>query len=131
MPDNLAYSNFELYLMGLIPADSLTPFDVFTEVVTFDGSLLLARKRTTYNSERIEKELGPRVPSYMNSPKNFTALVLMITMQPLTEAEFDTLDDEARLFFMPSDNGDALVNFWEASKGKAQISVDHLHKSIR
>ncbi|WP_339784864.1 MAG: IPT/TIG domain-containing protein [Imperialibacter sp.] len=125
------YSDFELYLMGLLPPDSLEPFDVFTNVVSWTGRKLEANTRNTYNRARIEREFGVRKPDVSNSQKHFRALVLVMTPYPLTDAQWIRIDEQTVKFCATEDDGEPFINFWEATRGLATLSMDSLFSSIK
>ncbi|MBL7857618.1 MAG: IPT/TIG domain-containing protein [Cyclobacteriaceae bacterium] len=125
------YSNFELYLMGLIGPEELTPFDVFYDLVSLQMDVLEAKTRVRYTREKIETDLGLRVPAYTEAQKEFKGLVLVITTIPLSTDEFNRFDQQVDQFFKPADEGTALVNFWEATQGLGLIQAGNLSQSMK
>lgn len=125
------YSDFELYLMGLLSPEELTPFDVFTDVVAWDGRVLVAYTKTTWDRTKIESELGPRHPAFGHSQKKFKALLLVFTTVPLNEAQWNSLDTRAQRFAQTTDDGEPYINFWEATRGRAEMEVDGLWESVK
>ena len=96
------YSNFELYLMGLIPEEEVEDIIMFQGVSSdrdrwtkYEWS---AEEKIIVSVEDIIKKLGPRNPSYDNSQKEFKFLTLILTDKPLTNTEWTTYDYEAKQF---------------------------------
>lgn len=129
-----SYSNFELYLMGLIPESELTPFDVFTGTsvapadVTATGwnGNFSATTRTTYDREKIVALLGKRVPSSEVSQKQFNVLVVVLTTVATLGEDAESIVD-AQLDRMTRPRSDDiwwLQNFWEATGGRATLTCD-------
>lgn len=125
------YSNFEMYLMGLIPPQELTPFDVFTDIVSWDPPLLVARTRRRYDRATIEEELGVRSPDNTSSQKQFQALVVVATPVPLTSYEWESMDLQAETLSKNSDDNGPGINFWEATTGLAEIELGGLKSSMK
>lgn len=127
------YSFFELYLMGLIPLEEVPTFDVFTNLISKDGDYSFrAKTRTTYDHNKIIKVLGERSPSWETSQKHFKMLVVVFTIQPLTDVEKNRMNFLAEQFSRTGpDDFEDRINFWEATGGKATISIDEASKSLK
>lgn len=130
--NGLPFSNYELYLMGLIPADSIIPFDVFRDITACNANtgVFTANTRITYDKTKIIGEFGERTPTPVSSPKNFKLLVLVLTPTPLNETEWTMYDNQVEQFARPSSDGTSLYNFWEATGGRATLSVGNLQGSV-
>lgn len=130
--NSLPFSNYELYLMGLIPADSIKPFDVFRDLTASNSTtgVFTANTRITYDKAKILAEFGERTPTPATSPKNFKLLVLVLTPTALTEAEWTQYDNQVEQFARPSSDGTSLYNFWEATGGRATLDVGNLQGSV-
>lgn len=141
--NSVPYSNFELYLMGLIPDTEITPFDVFTGIDVssctkqvllmngtttnvWDGSRFKAATRTQYDKLSIVKELGPRVPSCENSQKTLNCLIVVLTTaQALSAEKQKEIDTMLARQSYPGDSGnDYSYNFYEATGGRGRMSFD-------
>jgi hypothetical protein len=124
--NGLAYSNYELYLMGMIPASQITPFDVFTDITSYDyyTGTWTADTRTTYDKTNLEQANGVRVPDFSASQKKFKLLALVLTPTALTEAQWNTQSAGAEWFSMEGDEGTSSYNFWEATNGVGSIDLD-------
>ena len=101
--NSIPYGNFELYLMGLIPQDNVT------EVVLFRGLKATAKdfledgkwyaeEKATFSVKDVINKLGPRVPDYTASQKNFRILTLVLTNDDLTNEEWSYFSDQAKGF---------------------------------
>lgn len=132
--NEMPYSNFELYLMGLIPETEITPFDVFSGI-DLNGCLDAAGKwngkfkattRTRHNASSIVQLLGPRVPACHASQKKFNSLIVVLTTAPSLSAENQkTIDKMLAQQSYPGDSGnDRTCNFYEATGGRATMSFD-------
>ena len=134
--NGVPYSQMELYLMGLIPASDVAPFDVFTGITSYDDSdpnytTFTATNRKTYTPETIVAELGERYPSYLDSQKRFSLLVVVLTPTPLADADWQLFEDQAKWFSQASDDGNSTIyNFWEATGGRASVAVGNLANHV-
>lgn len=81
----MPYTEFELYLMGMIPLTDVTPFDTFEGIssqeysddyktITFNAEI-----KTSYSPTLIESLLGKRILSYQDSQKEFMMLMIILT----------------------------------------------------
>ena len=129
--NGVPFNEMELYLMGMLPISSVTPFDMFTDItslaidtLTFDWTFTAAT-RTTYTPESLEDLLGERVPSEGNSQKDFKLLVIVITDAPLSDDEWNKVDATAEWFSKKGDDGTSLYNFWEATNGEGSITIEN------
>ncbi len=133
------YSPIELYLAGLIP-----PADVPDLWVAEDGKWLdqyvgvaervfAASKVRTYAIQDIIRQHGKRAPGHSQSQKDFRAAVILLIDEdhPLHYWQLDLVSKYTTLF---SDAGaDKLeeYNFYEATYGRATITMDGLPRSLR
>ena len=127
------YSNFELYLAGLIGPNEIG-HDLkravdFKWIDQKKGVFSASEIQTTTIEEYIT-EVGERVPNYLESPKHFEALYVVISDVPLTLEEWNEANDNVHHFQLQKNDGDNLrYNFWESTKGKATMSfnqIDHI-----
>lgn len=129
------YSNFELYLMGLLPEDELTPFDVFTDLSidasdgmwrnnTWNGKFR-ATKRVTYTRDKIVADFGTRNPSCLQAQKNFNMLVVVLTPNDtITQSTADILEGQITRMGLRGDDAQITNNFWEATGGRGSMTFD-------
>ena len=65
------YNELELYLMGMAPLSSVSPFDLFSDIRAWLGTETAyefrSNSRTTYNNASIEDLLGTSLPSFEDS----------------------------------------------------------------
>ena len=132
--NGIPYNQMELYTMGMIPLTDVEDFDVFTGITNFDFSVnpqtFDATERTTYTSSSLETLLGQRVPSHTESQRNFRALVIVLTDSPLTNEQWDIVDESSEKFSRPSSDFSALYNFWEATNGLGTLKTDDLNTTL-
>ena len=127
--DYIPYSQFELYLMGMIPPSEIG-YDIkraidFEWADQFNGTFKASSIETLTIEEFIETE-GPRQPSYVDSQKAFRGMYVVISDRPLTLEEWRTADKAVRDFEYQGDNGGRNDNFWEATNGKGTFSFGDL-----
>jgi hypothetical protein len=130
--NTVPYSEMELYLMGLIPAGQVTPFDVFRDITAYDPrkNTWEADTRVRYDSTRILSELGARSPGVAAAQKDFRLLVVVLSDRPLSDAEWKAIDTDSERFGRAGDDGTFLFNFWEATGGRARIKTDGLNGAL-
>ena len=129
----IPYGNFELYLAGLIGPNEIG-HDLKRAIdfkwVDQQNGIFSASEIQTTTIEEYIAEVGERVPNYLNSPKHFKALYVVISDVPLTLEEWNEANDNVHHFQLQKDDGDKLrYNFWESTKGKATMSfnqTDHI-----
>ncbi len=130
--NSVPYSQLELYLMGMIPASDVAPFDVFRGVTFYDETTneFEADTRVTYDSTRLRTELGVRSPSVATSQKDFRLLIVVLTDVPLTTADWDVYDQDSEAFGRKAaDNGG--YNFWSATGGRGTMQTGNLKDALR
>ena len=131
------FSEFELYLMGFIPLDLVTPFDIFRGISksreTEESTLTFtAASKKRYTPEIIRNEFGVRTPLPNEAQKDFKMLVIVVTGTPITALQWKSLDKQSELFGKAGDDGNSRTfNFWEATKGMGTMKTGNLHKSLR
>ena len=115
--------------MGLIGADEVG-HDIkiaqdFNWVDSSNGIFEASSIETITMDEIIAKN-GKREPSYLTSQKDFTAMYVVISEQPLTRQEWISVDRSIFNFQLKGDDGYPGYNFWEATQGKATLEFDQL-----
>ena len=137
--NSVPYSPIELYFAGLIP-----PSEVPELWVAEDGTglkdasgnwvyadsgdqIFTASKVSTWSIERIVAEHGARVPDSNQSQKEFRA-ALILAVDPLHPARKSTLDELSAAVqrFTHAGSDDYNFNFWEATGGRATLTMDGL-----
>ena len=127
------YAPMELYLMGLISASEVPDMHVFKNVKVEDYSgTFYADSEITYTIEDFIAKYGERVPDYQSSQKDFRALVVVVTNEPVsaehwTLIERDILNQEKQ----ESANDMKQTNFWEATGGRATLTISGIDKFLK
>ncbi len=133
--NSVAYGNLELYLMGLIGPDALEAIQVASNPVrgTTAGEFT-ADAVEVYTPEALIATHGARVPSAMNSQKDFTALAIIISKEPISEEKMATITNNLDNFSQqgaPDASWGSLNNFWMATQGKATFSFEVQQQTLR
>ena len=126
---DIAYSNLELYLEGLIDATQVDPVQYATTPRFTNQALgqFSATSIQTLTIDNIISKEGLRIPTPATSQKNFRGLTVVITANPLTQPELDKFDTDVELLGKAGSDGDPTVlNFWEATGGRATLQLDGL-----
>jgi len=125
--NSIPYNELELYLAGMIPISSVSDFDVFKDITSFNQNggkyEFVASSRTTFTPILLEQLLGQRVPDHNNSQKTFNLLTIVLTDTPLTEEEWNRVDATAEWFEKQESDGVSPYNFFEATNGVATITM--------
>lgn len=139
--NSVPYNEMELYLMGMLPIDSVHEFDAFPEVPSetfeyYDESRtrisFISNTRIHYTQAKIIEELGVRVPDYKSSQKSFKALFVVLSRKPLTKDEWTKYEEGIEWFCKPGKGGiNGLYNFWEATRGIGSINPSNLSASLK
>ena len=132
--NSVPYTKFELYLMGMISVNEVDNFDMFKGVnyIESEGSgdatkyVFTATDRITYTPQSIESQLGARSPNSSSSQKEFKILVVVLTDDPLSSNEWQSINSTAEWFSNKgSDNNPNRYNFWEATGGVGSIVISN------
>ena len=139
--NSVPYNEMELYLMGMLPIDSVHEFDAFLDVPPesfqyYDESktriCFTSDTRIHYTQASLIELLGKRVPDCTNSQKEFKALFVVLSKQPLTSDEWTSYESGIGWFCQTSDDGiKGLYNFWEATRGVGAIDPSGLSFSLK
>lgn len=128
------YSDFELYLMGLVAAaDVLSPIQTLANP-TDNGVAYDAVTRTTYRSfeadsirdvtmDEIVSIQGERLPSFETSQKEFSSSLIVVYDRPLTEVEFAYYDLFAREYEKSNTTAMSGPSFQQATGGRAAMTT--------
>ena len=139
------YSPIELYVAGLIPAEEVPDLWVGEDVEFVrdqEGRVALAEGRyrvfkpgkvRTYTIEDIIAEHGERVPDVTQSQKDFRAAVILLIDEnhPATRWQLDQLSAYIAAFSLPGTDEDGSLNFFEATGGRATITMDGLSQFLK
>ena len=135
---NLArYNEMELYLMGFIPLEEVTPFDMFmglSNVIQDNGQGVIgfdATNRTTFTPELILERYGRRNPEPASAQKDFKMIVVVVTGAPLTAEQWEVVDTDAEWFGLNEAEDSRVNNFWEATGGRGTMETGNLDMSLK
>ncbi|MGC6491109.1 MAG: T9SS type A sorting domain-containing protein [Flavobacteriales bacterium] len=132
--NSVPFNEMELYLMGMIPLNQVSDFDVFKNITTnIDNNgtkNFTASERITYTSSLISSELGERIPNSINSQKDFKALAIVLTDSALTDDEWTQVDNDIVQFSHIGADQSSIYNFWEATNGLGTITFGNLFESV-
>tara|TARA_B110000285_G_scaffold207713_1_gene247310 strand:- start:617 stop:1846 length:1230 start_codon:yes stop_codon:yes gene_type:complete len=133
--NSVPYNELELYLMGMIPVTSVSNFDVFSKITslainTDQTRLTFVATKTTYTPESLENLLGARSPASDTYQKDFKALVMILTDEPVSNDKLEFLDDQVEKFSRTSSDDSSSFNFWEATNGLGTIDMSNLDTSV-
>ncbi len=115
--------------MGLISAGEVG-HDIkiandFQWLNTSEGRFSASNILTRTMSEVVAMD-GARTPGPTSSQKNFRILYLLLTANSLSLGEWSAADKDVYQFAFDGDNGSSLYNFWEATGGRASVTMDGL-----
>ena len=134
--NSFSYSNFELYMMGIIGADEVGQeikiAQDFKWKDLYDGTF----EASTIHSltmEEIIADAGIRSPSHIESQKNFRSMYVVVSEEKLKPNEWGFIDQELHRFQLQGTgysksiklsllNPALPLNFWEATQGKATMT---------
>jgi hypothetical protein len=128
------YGELELYLMGLLPPDSVTPIEVAigARPVPGRGAAFRAERIDTITIGQIVAEHGERVPSWRTSQRAFRGVFVIVSFLALPPAELARASELARTFALAgTDRATPVPNFWEATGGRASLQLDELAATLR
>lgn len=128
------YPPLELYMMGLLPADSVPPFELAedAEWVNAELGLFEAAEIRTVTMDELVATHGPREPAYPDAPRSFRGAYIAVTTAPMGAAERNRVDSDVADFARagpPSYRG--FPNFWEATGGRGSLVLDGLGDVVR
>ena len=142
----IPFSPIELYVAGFIPPEDVPDLWVAEDgnwIYTEDGArvrddnghlIFTASKVRTYTIEDIIAEHGERIPDASQSQRDFRAAVILLVDEkhPAIEWQLDKLSDDVAAFSHPGpDENDYWFNFYEATGGRATITMDGLSQFQR
>ncbi len=137
--NGVKYSNFELYLMGLIQpceVEDIVYFDNVTQSSDdynnrcSDGEwcpIFHSTSKKTLSITQLEQNYGKRDPDSSQSQKSFNAMVMMISKTDLTQSEIVDLSDDVNYFENASENSG---NFARATGSRASLTLGNLTNSL-
>lgn len=133
--NRVAFSDLELYLMGLIPKDQINRDFVKAngfQWVDRSKGVFEASSLTSISINDITTKYGERVPSHQHSQKKFNILYVVLSDRPLDVTEWKHIDQSVYQFsYQGSQEPADLYNFWEATGGRGSIVMDRTIDAIR
>jgi hypothetical protein len=128
--NRIPYSPLELYLMGLLPPDSVPPFEVADDARWVDSThtVFEAAAIRTVSVDDLIAEHGARQPAWPHAPTEFRALYVVLSGRPLADGIRNVIDEDVEMFSRPGPGFDTgtRVNFWQATGGRATLRMDGL-----
>ena len=130
------FAPLELYLMGLLPANEVPDMHIFKNVKlendTWEDGTFYADSEITYTIEDFIAEYGVRMPDYQLSQKDFRALVVVVTDKPVSNEHWLLIQDD----ILKQEKQDVLndryqSNFWEATGGRATLTLSGIDKFLK
>ena len=134
------YSPIELYLAGLIPPEEVPDLwvaedvEVLNEYTDYGDPIFTASKVRTYAIEDIIAEHGKRIPDSSQSQKDFRAAAILLIDEdhPAIKWQLDKVSGTVSSFSLTgADEFDDTYNFYEATGGRATITMDGLSQSLK
>ena len=104
------YADLELYLMGLIPADEVTPHTVIRKpnIIEFpdsaEGSYIISGTLDTVTVQDIIAAAGPREPDFAESQKDFSLATVVVSPEPLSSTALTYYDRQMDFFGSEKDD---------------------------
>ena len=136
---SLPYSPIELYTAGFIPPGEVPPLLVAEDgawATDENGGLVLesgepvftASSLSTLTIQDIIDAEGPRVPDSASAQENFRAGVIFLidSSHPAIREQLDALSDDIDWFTNPNNDDNTNYNFYEATGGRATITMGGL-----
>ncbi len=127
------FAPLELYLMGLLPADSVPPVEVprDAEWVNFREGTFRASAIDTVTAADLVAEHGPRIPAYPEAPTTFRGAYVVVSSAPLDGATRNRIDEDVEdLTRTASRKHRWYLNFWEATDGRGRLVMDGLTDAL-
>ena len=131
---NHPYSPLELYLMGLLPPDSVPPFQVAedAEWVRDSEDIFRASAIKTVTIEELITTHGPRVPGFPEAPREFRGAYVVVSALPLGDALRNAIDEDLADLARPGPRElRRSPNFWEATQGRGRLILDGPTDALR
>ena len=138
--NSIPYSPIELYFAGLIPPSKVPDLwvaedgkglrDGSGDLVRDDSGypIFTASKVSTWSIERIVAEHGARIPDSSQSQKEFRAALILAVdpLHPPRQRTLSRLSEEVRILTHAGRVTQVGSNFWEATDGRATLTMDGL-----
>lgn len=131
---NYAYGPLELYLMGFLPPEEVPDIHYFTGVsgsATENPSkngIFYAEEEHVLRIEDIIDRFGPRIPDHNHSQKDFRALIIIVTKDPVNDREWGLIESDMTKMQKQGSSGYQYgnMNFYEATGGQGTLTLGGL-----
>lgn len=118
------YSPLELYIMGLIPSNSVPPIHILHKANYSNPNRVTADSTTTLTiAEILASEGGERNPSYPNAQTHFRAAFIFVSDRNFTQAEFAYFSALAEYYGSDSPGDQYAMPFETATDKRATMDV--------
>ena len=138
--NGVPYSPIELYFAGLIPPTEVPDLWVAEDGMwledasgnrVYDDSgyqIFTASRISEWSIERIVAEHGTRMPDSRQSQKHFRAALILAVdpLHPPRQSTLDNLSEAVQVFTHAGKDHLLTFNFWEATGGRATLTMDGL-----
>lgn len=130
------FAPLELYLMGLLPSSDVPDMHIFKDVKieneTWGDGTFYANSEITYTIEDFITRYGVRVPDYQSSQKDFRALVVVVTDKPVSRDYWSLIQSDILKQEKQGEVNDKYQsNFWEATGGRATLTLSGIDKFLK
>uniref|UniRef100_UPI003AB6AC66 hypothetical protein n=1 Tax=Phocaeicola coprophilus TaxID=387090 RepID=UPI003AB6AC66 len=130
------FAPLELYLMGLLPSSDVPDMHVFKDVKieneTWGDGTFYANSEITYTIEDFITRYGVRQPDYQSSQKDFRALVVVVTDKPVSREHWSLIQSDILKQEKQGEVNDKYQsNFWEATGGRATLTLSGIDKFLK
>ena len=123
--DNDTYSSLDLYAMGLIPSTEVLPVHLLVNPDLTDPMRVTVDSVIAYTIEDIiAAEGGERIPSYLDSPKEFNVAFIVVKNKSFTTEEYTFYSLISRYFASQEQGALSLTTFYHATGGRATLDPD-------
>lgn len=123
--NSVPYSDFELYLMGLLPANAVKPFQCAYAGKWVDAArgIFQASRMHRLTMPVLQRRYGPRQPDFIHSPKTFRLLVVLLSEAVPTPRELSGVSLALQHLTSTGDDGDSNYTFNEATRGLGRLDL--------
>lgn len=123
--NSVPYSDFELYLLGLLPAQAVKPFRCAYAGtwVNRAAGIFQANRLHSLTIKSIVAKYGARQPDFTRSPKTFRLLAVLVSPTAPTRQELSQLGLTLQHLTATGDDGDSNFTFNEATRGLGRLHL--------
>lgn len=123
--NSVPYSDFELYLMGLLPAQAVKPFRCAEggRWLNLNRGEFQATRMNTLTIADIQRRYGARQPDFRSSQKTFRVLAVLLSENAPTRQELAQVKLALQHLVSTGDDGDSNFTFNEATRGLGKLEL--------